>query len=73
MNELIGRQYWWPTLLTDVKKYVKGCDTCQRNNRHLRAPTAEDFIHALEIAREEAAAAMPQAAEKAKSHYDLRR
>jgi hypothetical protein len=30
-NELIGRQYWWPTLLTDVKKYVKGCDTYQRN------------------------------------------
>jgi hypothetical protein len=30
-NELIGRQYWWPTLLTDVKKYVKGCDTCQQN------------------------------------------
>jgi hypothetical protein len=28
-NELIGQQYWWPTLLTDVKKYVKGCDTCQ--------------------------------------------
>jgi hypothetical protein len=36
-------------------------------------PTAEDFVHALEIAREEAAAAMAQAAEKAKSHYDLRR
>jgi hypothetical protein len=31
MNELIRRQYWWPTLLTDVKKYVKGCNTCQRN------------------------------------------
>jgi hypothetical protein len=31
-------------------------------------PTAEDFVHALEITREEAAAAMTQAAEKAKSH-----
>jgi hypothetical protein len=30
-NELIGQQYWRPTLLTDVKKYVKGCDTCQQN------------------------------------------
>ncbi len=29
MNELIGRQYWWPTMLSDVKKYVKGCDACQ--------------------------------------------
>jgi hypothetical protein len=36
-------------------------------------PTAEDFVHALEIAQEEAAAAMTQAAEKAKSHYDLQR
>jgi hypothetical protein len=34
-------------------------------------PTAEDFVHALEFAREEAAAAMTQAAEKAKLHYDL--
>jgi hypothetical protein len=33
-------------------------------------PTAEGFVHALEIAQE-AAAAMAQAAEKAKSHYDL--
>jgi hypothetical protein len=30
-DELIRRQYWWPSLLTDVKKYVKGCDACQRN------------------------------------------
>jgi len=29
MNELIGQQYWWPTMLSDVKKYVKGCDACQ--------------------------------------------
>jgi hypothetical protein len=35
-------------------------------------PTAEDFVQALEIAREEVAAAMAQAAEKAKLHYDLR-
>ena len=29
-NELIGRQYWWLTMLSDVKKlYVKGCDACQ--------------------------------------------
>ena len=30
-NELIGQQYWWPMLWTDIKKYVKGCDTCQWN------------------------------------------
>ena len=30
-DELVRRIYWWPSLLTDVKKYVKGCDACQRN------------------------------------------
>ena len=29
--ELISRNYWWPGMSIDVKKYVQGCDTCQRN------------------------------------------
>ena len=29
--ELISRNYWWPGMSVDVKKYVQGCDTCQRN------------------------------------------
>ena len=29
--ELITRNYWWPGISVDVKKYVQGCDTCQRN------------------------------------------
>ena len=28
--ELITRNYWWPGMSVDVKKYVQGCDTCQR-------------------------------------------
>jgi hypothetical protein len=28
--ELISCNYWWPGLTTDVKKYVTGCDVCQR-------------------------------------------
>ena len=27
---LVRRRYYWPTLETDVKEYVKGCDICQR-------------------------------------------
>jgi hypothetical protein len=27
---LVKRNYYWPTLKEDVKKYVKGCDMCQR-------------------------------------------
>ena len=29
--ELISRNYWWPGMTIDVKKYVQGCDICQRN------------------------------------------
>ena len=29
-QELVGRLYWWPGLTMFVKKYVSGCDTCQR-------------------------------------------
>ena len=31
MLELIKRNYWWPTIKTDVKRYVKGCEECQKN------------------------------------------
>jgi hypothetical protein len=27
--ELITRNYWWPGMSVDVKKYVQGCNTCQ--------------------------------------------
>jgi len=28
--ELVMRNYWWPGIIRDVGKYVKGCDLCQR-------------------------------------------
>ena len=31
MYELLNRSYWWPTMLNDVRKYVNGCESCQRN------------------------------------------
>ena len=27
--ELVSRNYWWPGMITFVKKYVTGCDMCQ--------------------------------------------
>lgn len=36
--ELISRNYWWPGLTTDVKKYVSGCDICQRNKNRPQQP-----------------------------------
>ena len=31
MLELLKRNYWWPELKEDVKKYIKGCFRCQQN------------------------------------------
>jgi Integrase zinc binding domain len=28
--ETVRRQYSWPTLLKDIKAYIRDCDTCQR-------------------------------------------
>ena len=29
--ENIARHFYWPKLIKDVKRYIKSCDTCQRN------------------------------------------
>jgi len=28
--KLVTRNYWWPEVTKDVRKYVEGCDMCQR-------------------------------------------
>ena len=30
MMELVTRNYWWPGVMRDVGRYIKGCDLCQR-------------------------------------------
>jgi len=30
-TELITRNFWWPGVTKEVKKYIEGCNTCQRN------------------------------------------
>jgi hypothetical protein len=37
MLELVKRTFWWPTIKTDVKCYVKGCEQCQKN-KSIRKP-----------------------------------
>ena len=29
--ELVTRNFWWPGVMKEVKRYVEGCDSCQRN------------------------------------------
>ena len=31
MVELVTRNFWWPGVTKEVKRYVEGCDSCQRN------------------------------------------
>lgn len=35
--QIVGRSYYWPKMLTDIKKYVKTCETCQmsKDKNHL--------------------------------------
>jgi len=36
--KLVSRNYWWPGMTLFVKKYVTGCDVCQRMKNHLQQP-----------------------------------
>lgn len=36
--ELVSRNYWWPNWRTYVKKYVDGCDVCQRIKNRPQKP-----------------------------------
>ena len=31
MVELVTRNFWWPGITKEVKRYVEGCNACQRN------------------------------------------
>src|SRR5882672_7333286 len=47
MLELLKRTYWWPSICGDVKRYVKGCDTCQHNKARNTQKAA--LLHPLPI------------------------
>jgi len=37
MIELIKRNYWWPGIKNNVKKYIQGCFKCQQNKvQHMK-------------------------------------
>jgi len=29
--ELVTRNFWWLGVTKEIKKYIEGCDACQRN------------------------------------------
>jgi hypothetical protein len=36
--EAITRNYYWPKMGKDIKKYIATCDTCQRNKPNNQQP-----------------------------------
>ena len=36
--ELVMMNYWWPGVMKDVRRYVDGCDICQRMKNRTEAP-----------------------------------
>ena len=36
--ELVTRNYWWPGVIRDIGKYVKGCNMCQRMKNRMELP-----------------------------------
>jgi len=49
-QELTGREFWWPTMTKDIKKYVEACEVCQRTKIHRRKSNAP--LYPTEIATE---------------------
>jgi len=40
-TELVTRNFWWPGVSREVKRYVEGCDACQRNKNCTQAPASK--------------------------------
>ena len=46
-QELITRSFWWPRIGKDIRKYIDGCDACQRTKTHHDKP--HNPLHPNEI------------------------
>jgi len=66
--ELVTRNFWWPRVTKEVKRYMEGCDACQYNKNRTEQPAGKlmpnfipekpwthisvDFITKLPLAQE---------------------
>ena len=46
-SSLINRDFWWPSLHSDVKDYIRSCDTCSRCKDSRHKPYG--LLHSLDI------------------------
>jgi len=47
MTELITRNFWWPGVTKEVKKYVEGGNACQRNKNQTETPAGKLMLNAV--------------------------
>jgi len=41
MTELVTKNFWWPGVSREVKRYVEGCDVYQQNKNCMQAPAGK--------------------------------
>jgi len=47
MMELVTRNFWWPGVTKEVKKYIEEYDVCQRNKNCTEAPAGKLMLDAV--------------------------
>jgi len=45
--ELVARNYWWPGVMKKVRRYMDGCDACQRYKNQSKAPAGKLMPNAI--------------------------
>ena len=47
ITKLVTRNFWWPGVTKEVKKYVESRDVCQRNKNHTKTPAGKLMPNAV--------------------------
>jgi len=45
--ELVTRNFWWPGVTREVKRYVEGCDACQQNKNRTQPPAGKLILNSI--------------------------
>jgi len=45
--ELVTRNFWWPGVTREVKRYVEGCDACQRNKNRTQPLAGKLMLNSI--------------------------
>ena len=45
--ELVTQNFWWPGVTKEMKRYMKGCDTCQCNKNCTEQPAGKLMLNSI--------------------------